>query len=67
VSFHEHPPLALVKPGTQDEREQARLGAARMVRRAGGDAEDLREVLDALALWPTNDPGDQGSDKAVHD
>jgi hypothetical protein len=55
VSFHEHPPLALVKPGTQGERERARLGVARMVRRSGGDAEDLRCVLDALALWPAQD------------
>lgn len=55
MSFHEHPPLALVKPGTQGEREQARLGAARMVRRSGGNAEDLKFVLDALDLWPEQD------------
>lgn len=56
VSFHEHPPLALVKAGTVPERERARLGAARMVLRGGGDAEDLAMVLSACSLWPRQDP-----------
>jgi hypothetical protein len=56
VSFHEHPPLPLVKAGTVTERQRARLGAARMVVRGGGDAEDLAMVLSACWLWPKQDP-----------
>jgi hypothetical protein len=49
-------PLPLPKPGALDERIQARLGAARLVVRNGGTADDLRVILSALALWPRDDP-----------
>lgn len=48
--------VPIIKPGTKAQRERARLGAARMVTRAGGDADGLRLVLNALDLWPTSDP-----------
>lgn len=48
--------VPITKPGTVAQRERARLGAAVMVRRAGGDADGLRLVLDALDPWPTSDP-----------
>lgn len=48
-------PLPRVKPGTVDERSRARVGAARMVTRNRGDANDLRFVPSALNLWPDND------------
>jgi hypothetical protein len=54
--FYEHRGISIVKPGTQTERERARLGAARIVLRSGGGADDLRLVLDMLDLWPASDP-----------
>ena len=48
--------VPITKPGTKGERERARLGAAVMVRRAGGDADGLRDVLTLLDLWPASDP-----------
>jgi hypothetical protein len=47
-----------VPRGTPGERARARLGAAVMVRRAGGDAAGLRLVLSALDLWPAQDPAE---------
>ena len=48
--------VPITKPGTTAQRERARLGAAVLVRRAGGDADGLRLVLDILDLWPSSDP-----------
>jgi hypothetical protein len=55
VSFHEFDQVGLVKAGSNAERERARLGASRMVLRAGGDADDLRLALDMLDLWPASE------------
>ena len=44
-----------MKPGTVEERQRARLGAAQLTLRNGGTAEDLRTLLSALALWPNQD------------
>jgi alkylhydroperoxidase family enzyme len=49
-------PLTPVKPGTLDERQKARHGAAQLVVRHGGTAQDLHVVLSALGLWPSSDP-----------
>lgn len=48
--------VPITKPGTKAERERARLGAAVMVARAGGDTDALRDVLTKLDLWPASDP-----------
>lgn len=40
-----------VPPATADHRAQARLTVARHAR----DADDLRHLLDVLALWPAQD------------
>ena len=48
--------VPITKPGTLAQRQRARLGAAVMVRRAGGDADGLRLVLTLLDLWPASDP-----------
>ena len=42
-------------PGTAAERHQARRAAAQLTVRNDGTAEDLRTLLDALALWPDGD------------
>jgi len=44
--------VPLVPPGTVEERTKARLTAARFAR----DADELRTLLDMLALWPNQDP-----------
>jgi hypothetical protein len=48
--------VRITKPGTRAHRERARLGAAVMVRRAGGNADGLQDVLTVLDLWPSSDP-----------
>jgi len=48
-------PIPLIKPGTLDERARARLGAARLVARNHGTADDLRLILSSLDLWPASD------------
>jgi len=48
-------PLPLIKSGTVDERARARLGAAHLVTRNHGTADDLRVILSALDLWPASD------------
>lgn len=47
--------VPITQPGTAEHRARARLGAAVMVRRAGGDADGLRDVLTLLDLWPATD------------
>jgi len=47
--------LLPVKPGTVEERREARLGAAQLTVRNGGTTDDLRTLLSALALWPQQD------------
>lgn len=54
--FDGHIVIPLVKPGTREERVQARHNAAVLVVRNGGDAEDLKRMFDQLALWPHQDP-----------
>lgn len=51
MTIHECLPLPPVPPGTVEERARARLAAAALAR----DADDLRFILDVLALWPAQD------------
>lgn len=48
-------PLPLIKPGSVDERRKARIGAALLTVRNDGTTDDLRTLLDVLALWPQQD------------
>lgn len=48
--------VPIVKPGTKAHRQRARLGAATLVTRNGGTADDLRLILTELDLWPSADP-----------
>jgi hypothetical protein len=50
--------VPITKPGTPAHRHQARLGAATLVTRNNGTADDLRLILTQLDLWPRQDTPD---------